>query len=80
MSQSGQEVLTHPERLMGRRSLAAFQHRPVFELYDLQNDPDEVANLVDSPEHTELLGALKADLRAFQERTADPWAHKWEYE
>lgn len=34
--------------------------RPVEELYDTQNDPDETYNLADKPEHAEILNKLRA--------------------
>ncbi len=36
-----------------------WQTKPAEELYDLANDPDEVNNLVDSPEHREVLNRLR---------------------
>jgi N-sulfoglucosamine sulfohydrolase len=57
----------------GPRTIEAFLHRPEFELYDLTNDPDEVNNLADVPEHRELKESLLARLKAFQEQTKDPW-------
>jgi arylsulfatase A-like enzyme len=38
--------------------------KPAEELYDLSNDPDEVKNLVDSPEHKDVLVRMRAALRA----------------
>ncbi len=64
----------------GQRPLAAYLHRPRFELYDLRADPGETTNLAALPEHAALVEQLCAKLRAFQERTKDPWLHKWEYE
>lgn len=66
--------------IFGRRPIAQFIRRPQFELYDLAADPDEVRNLADDPQHQALKQALIARLRAFQERTSDPWIHKWDYE
>ena len=37
--------------------------KPAEELYDLRSDPDEVNNLVGSPEHAEMLKRLRAALR-----------------
>ena len=37
--------------------------RPMFELYDLKNDPDELVNLIDAPANQELVGQLKAELQ-----------------
>ncbi len=64
----------------GQRSVEAYLHRPKFELYDLENDPHEVENLADAPEHAQVLAELKHKLRTFQEQTRDPWVVKWEYE
>ena len=36
------------------------------ELYDLQNDPDNVNNLIDHPEHQETIAAMRKQLRAQQ--------------
>ncbi len=80
-SSTWQEALAHgPESLYGKRTVAAYLNRPQFELYDLKDDPDEVDNLANDPKHAELLASLKAKVRAFQERTNDPWILKWEYE
>jgi arylsulfatase A-like enzyme len=39
------------------------------ELYDLQNDPSERKNLIDSPAHKQTLAMLKNELAALQRRT-----------
>jgi len=67
-------------KIFGRRSTAAFLHRPQFELYDLERDPDEVVNLADVEVHQSVKEELIAKLRAFQTVTKDPWLHKWRYE
>jgi N-sulfoglucosamine sulfohydrolase len=69
-----------PSALYGKRTVDAYLHRPRFELYDLQQDPDEIHNLADSTEHAELLAQLQDKLRKFQKRTKDPWLLKWDYE
>ena len=80
-SATWQEALTKsPDWLYGKRTIAAYVRRPRFELYDLANDPDEVTNLADDPAYADTLSKLKEKLKAFQERTHDPWLHKWEYE
>jgi len=68
--------LTH----FGARSVDAYVNRPRFELYDLQEDPNEVNNLADAPEHAQLVEQFIGKLKAFQADTNDPWLHKWEYE
>jgi N-sulfoglucosamine sulfohydrolase len=64
----------------GKRTVDAYQHRPKFELYDLQSDPDEIRNLADDPQHAALLSDLQQRIRGFQERTKDQWLLKWERE
>ncbi len=69
-----------PDALYGRRTVDQYLHRPKFELYDLEQDPDEAHNLADDPRHAETLERLKTQLRNFQQRTLDPWVLKWRYE
>lgn len=68
------------ETVYGHRPIAQFIHRPAFELYDLSADPDEIRNLAGDPAHRAVFDAMLARLKAFQERTKDPWRHKWVYE
>lgn len=48
------------------------------ELFDLQNDPDELCNLIDHDEHGERLAALRQELEAFLDQTNDPLLHRWQ--
>jgi N-sulfoglucosamine sulfohydrolase len=79
-SATWQATLQSGAKYYGKRSVEAYLHRPEFELYDLQQDPDEVQNLADSPEHANVLAELKTKLKAFQSRTNDPWIVKWQHE
>jgi N-sulfoglucosamine sulfohydrolase len=67
-------------RMLGRRSIEQFLHRPKYELYDLERDPDEVINLADDPAQQTLKATLIEKLKAFQTATKDPWVRKWDYE
>jgi N-sulfoglucosamine sulfohydrolase len=69
-----------PSTLYGKRTVKDYIHRPAFELYDLAKDPDETKNLANDPNYAKLLAEMKADLKAFQQRTDDPWVLKWDYE
>ena len=60
--------------------MSAYEHRPQFELYDLEKDPDELHNLVEDPAQRDRLAELKQKLRQFQKRTGDPWIIKWQHE
>ena len=79
-SPTWQAVLKQGRKSYGKRTVEAYVHRPRFELYDLQEDPDETRNLADDPSQAKLLEELKIKLREFQKQTKDPWLHKWTYE
>ena len=64
----------------GQRTVGQYLNRPQFELYDLVADPGETKNLAGDDKHWQTLAELKEKLKAFQERTGDPWVHKWTYE
>ncbi len=68
------------DAVYGKRTVAVYVQRPAFELYDLEDDPDEIHNLADDPKQVERLEMMKAKLKAFQKRTDDPWILKWDYE
>jgi N-sulfoglucosamine sulfohydrolase len=72
-SPSWQGIRSRGDKMMGRRSVAAFLHRPKEELYDLAKDPDEVNNLAAEPAQAATLAELRQRLRAWQDETADPW-------
>ena len=58
---------------LGRRTLAAFRHRPAEELYDLDADPDEAINLAADRGHADLLADLRTQLDDWRRSTHDPW-------
>lgn len=64
----------------GPRTIDAYIHRPRFELYDLESDPQEAVNLSEKPEYAGMVESFSAKIKRFQEETADPWIHKWTYE
>jgi N-sulfoglucosamine sulfohydrolase len=64
----------------GKRSVSAYEHRPQFELYNLEKDPDELHNLAEDGGHRDTLASLKRKLQQFQKRTGDPWILKWQHE
>lgn len=79
-SASWQGALRDGMETFGARSIDAYIHRPRFELYDIENDPDETDNLAQNTEHKKLLKGFIEKVKAFQENTNDPWKHKWVYE
>ena len=66
--------------MYGKRTVKAYKHRPPFELFDLEKDPDELHNLADDPAEHNKLVSLQQKLKQFQKRTNDPWILKWEHE
>lgn len=64
------------EILVGKRKLKDYFFRGPEELYDLENDPLEVNNLANHPDHQELLQKLRATLEEWQRRTEDPWLYR----
>jgi len=79
-SATWQAILTRGDRKMGVREVDKYIHRPKEELYDLENDPHEVANVAEDPQYRDVLDNLRALLRRWQEDTADPWVVKYTYE
>lgn len=75
-----QEVLRTKADRLGARDVQAFVHRPRYELYDLQEDPNEVRNLATDPAHKQVFDEMAAQLKKMQETTKDPWITKYEYE
>lgn len=79
-STTWQAVLNRNIQQYGQRLVQAYLHRPRFELYDLENDPNETQNIAESESAKAIAQELKDKLRAFQQRTKDPWLLKWERE
>lgn len=52
--------------------LRAFGRRPAEELYDMQDDPDQVKNIADDPKHANLKRALAAKLENYLTKHNDP--------
>lgn len=67
---------TDSETMIGGRKLKDYFFRAPEELYDLDNDPNELRNLVSIPEHAEALEILRSRLEKWQRRTEDPWLYK----
>lgn len=75
-----QGILKRKSKMMGVRTVDAYIHRPKEELYDLENDPNEVNNIAGDSKYTAVLNDLRAKLKKFQEDTKDPWIVKYKYE
>ena len=67
------ETLRRGDRLIGPRTVSKFLNRDELELYDLENDPDEVINLAENPVYGGVRRELLDKLDAFVTDTKDPW-------
>ena len=79
-STTWQGVVRSGGTIYGKRSIEAFKYRPKYELYGLENDPDELVNLADNPKYKDVLSMHLEKLKTFQQDTDDKWIHKWDYE
>ena len=79
-SHTWQWLLKHKVNRLGGRSIQNYLHRPRFELYDLEKDPDELHNLAANRVYAKKLERMKLKLKAFQQKTGDPWISKWKFE
>lgn len=59
-------------------TIREFLYRPEFELFNIQQDPNERHNLATDPRHKSQLKKLQSELHDFQQNTQDPWAMMWD--
>jgi N-sulfoglucosamine sulfohydrolase len=79
-SATWQDVHNRKLERFGARATDAVRHRPEWELYDLQADPNEVRNLAGDPNHARIQADFESRLQNFQKETRDPWLSKLRYE
>ncbi len=59
--------------MIGKRPVMKFLHRDNGELYDLENDPNEVNNVAKSEEYQHIMAELRRDTNEFRKKTNDLW-------
>ena len=85
-SPTWQGILKRGDRLTGKRDVATFLKRPKEELYDLENDPNELNNLLadpkwrDTPANETVYAVHKNWLADWRKKTNDPWLVKDQHE
>ena len=62
--------------MVGNRSLKDYIFRPPEELYDLENDPQELHNLASDAGYQSLLLGMREKLAQWQKRTRDLWLYR----
>jgi N-sulfoglucosamine sulfohydrolase len=80
LRQSPTWISTENSAYYGQKKKEQFIERPQFELYDLENDPEELINLASNSAHAEILEQMKEKIKSYQKKTGDPWFYKWEFE
>lgn len=55
------------------RTMKQYYYRAQWELYDLNSDPKELKNLIDTPAYQVVLKELRQELLTWQWKTSDPW-------
>ena len=66
-----------PEPVMlGQRPFKDYIYRPSEQLFDLENDPEEVHNLADDPKHNKVRDSMRKTLEEWQLNTADLWLYR----
>jgi N-sulfoglucosamine sulfohydrolase len=58
---------------LGKRTLAAYLHRPAEELYDVVKDPEQLVNVAGSAAYREVLEQMRAAVKDWRAATRDPW-------
>jgi N-sulfoglucosamine sulfohydrolase len=79
-SPTWQGVLKRGDKMLGQRPVESFLHRPHEELYELSKDPNELKNLAGDLSQAKVLEEMRRQMRAWQEKTKDPWVVKYTHE
>jgi N-sulfoglucosamine sulfohydrolase len=72
-SKTWQAILDGKTDKLGKRKIKDYLYRPAEELYDIQNDPEEVVNLASDSEYIGVKEGLRQTLDEMRKQTDDPW-------
>ena len=75
-----QEVHRNQKEFYGKRKVQDYLFHPEFELFDLEEDPDEILNLANDPDYKEVVDEMIKKMKAFQIQTRDPWLITWDHD
>ena len=79
-SSTWQATYRNHEECYGNRKVEDYLYRAEFELFDLSVDPWEAKNLAGDKKYAKVLDEMKAKLKAFQQKTKDPWIIMWDHD
>lgn len=77
-SATWQAHLRSGEAYFGSRKVSNYKQRLKYELYDLENDSQELENLSGNASYKRIEDSLLASLQSHLIKTGDPWIGKWE--
>ena len=66
------------DRLIGKRTVEKYIWRDPIELYDLESDPDEVINLADDPNFSDIRRGMSEKLVKYLRETNDYWLERFQ--
>lgn len=75
-SGSWKTIVAQKLKNLGERSLDVYFNRLREELYDLEHDPNELRDVAQDPSYSAVLAEMRQTMRAFREKTRDPWLEK----
>ena len=78
ISSTWQHILRNEQKYYGERKTKDYLFRPEFELYDIENDPNEAHNLAYDRKYAKTLERMLVDMKAWQLKTRDPWYILWD--
>lgn len=70
---SWEEMRNQKKVMIGKRTLENYVQRPAEELYDLEQDREEVVNVAGEPKYQDIVLQLREACEAWQRKTRDPW-------
>ena len=74
--QTWTRLVARGDEYLGKRRVEDFLFRDELELYDLENDPDEVVNLAADPKYADVRRRMAARINDICRSTDDPWMER----
>lgn len=77
---SWQSIYRNDIEYYGQRKVKDYLFHPEFELFDLDQDPNESVNLAIDDKYADVLEQMQTKMKAYQLRTSDPWLIMWDHD
>ncbi len=79
-SSTWQSIHRNEAKMYGNRTVEDCLNHPEFELFNLEEDPEEINNLAYKKAYKETFENMKMKLKKFQNDTQDPWKSMWDHD